>query len=111
MKCKYHLCEKEATETSQYCGTKCKNKWTQTEWLKRRKQKFVDYKGGKCEKCGYDKHVEALCFHHNNPNEKEFGIATNEARKKPEAEVFEEIDKCSLLCLNCHAEEHIVIRG
>jgi hypothetical protein len=30
MKCKYHLCEKEATETSQYCGTKCKNKWTQS---------------------------------------------------------------------------------
>lgn len=36
------------------------------------KKKFIDYKGGKCQKCGYDKCIRALAFHHINPKEKKF---------------------------------------
>ena len=28
---------------------------------------MVDYKGGKCERCGYDKNISALEFHHLDP--------------------------------------------
>lgn len=35
----------------------------------------IDYKGGKCSVCGYNKCRAALEFHHTNPNEKDFGIS------------------------------------
>lgn len=68
------------------------------------KEKLVEYKGGKCEICGYDKCITALEFHHLNPEEKEFGIGNNdilsfEKNKK-------EVDKCILVCSNCHREIH-----
>ena len=44
-------------------------------WRKRTKQLLVEYKGSKCELCGYDKCIEALEFHHINENTKEFAIS------------------------------------
>jgi len=74
--------------------------------LKRKKIKIlaVIYKGGKCEKCGYNKCVEALSFHHDNPEEKEFTISyySNASWSK----IKKEIDKCTLLCVNCHSAIH-----
>ena len=105
MKCKYHLCEKESIGKSQYCSHKCKNKWTQTEWLKRRKQKFVQYKGGTCEKCGYDKHHAALEFHHIDPSTKVLEVAAM-VRTYGLEKIQEEIDKCILICSNCHRILH-----
>ncbi len=68
------------------------------------KQKAVDYLGGKCIRCGYDKSLRALTFHHRNPAQKSFSIAKKKCLKwetlKPE------LDKCDLLCANCHAEQH-----
>lgn len=73
---------------------------------KERKQQLVEYKGGKCQICGYDKYIEALEFHHINPEEKDFNIAQNgyfdlEENKK-------EADKCILVCRNCHGEIHFL---
>jgi len=69
----------------------------------------VKYLGGKCVKCGYNKCVQALDFHHRNPNEKEFGIGSYASRSwdklKPE------LDKCDLLCSNCHRELHYNIEN
>ncbi len=77
--------------------------------VKRRRQIKLDaiqYKGGKCEKCGYDKCVGALEFHHLDPNEKDFNpSAMNLANKKWEI-AKSELDKCELLCALCHREEH-----
>jgi len=75
-------------------------------WIKRRKEILVEYKGGKCEICGYNKCLAALDFHHKNPKEKEFNISkkgTNgiENSKK-------EVDKCLLVCSNCHREIHFL---
>lgn len=65
---------------------------------------LVEYKGGKCEICGYDKCIEALSFHHLDPSKKDFGIGSGDTvslkRLKDEA------DKCILVCNNCHAEIH-----
>jgi 5-methylcytosine-specific restriction endonuclease McrA len=70
----------------------------------RQKEKAVEYKGGKCCKCGYDKCITALEFHHRNPEEKEFSFSSysNNAWKN----ISKELDKCDLLCANCHRELH-----
>lgn len=71
------------------------------------KHRLVSYKGGKCEKCGYDKCEGALQFHHINPNEKEFTIANiNFGEQFNMDTLLAEVDKCMLLCANCHAEIH-----
>jgi 5-methylcytosine-specific restriction endonuclease McrA len=69
------------------------------------KRKAIDYKGGKCNNCGYDKCDSALQFHHIDPSQKDFGISTEGVIRKWEA-IKEELDKCVLLCVRCHAEEH-----
>ena len=67
------------------------------------KLKAVNYKGGSCEKCGYNKCLDALTFHHINPAEKDFQIS--EMCRKWET-VKNELDKCILVCSNCHLEIH-----
>ena len=78
--------------------------------LKKRsiKRLLIEYKGGKCEKCGYCKCDAALQFHHKNPEEKDFAISTINLNTETIAmsDLYKEVDKCSLLCANCHAEEH-----
>jgi len=64
----------------------------------------VSYKGNKCERCGYDKCLGSLHFHHKNPFEKDFGIS--EFKKIDRKKLIEELDKCILLCANCHGEIH-----
>jgi hypothetical protein len=76
--------------------------------IKRRKKlklKAVDYKGGKCEVCGYDRCVEALHFHHKDPSKKDFGISAGGFTRSWD-KVKKEIDKCLLVCSNCHSEIH-----
>jgi hypothetical protein len=74
------------------------------EVRKQRKKELIEYKGGKCIICDYNKCIKALEFHHVNPSEKKFGIAnatvTNIELLKEEA------DKCVLVCSNCHMEIH-----
>lgn len=67
------------------------------------KRKAVELMGGKCEICGYDKCITALHFHHKNPDQKDFSISRS---IKSWEKIVEEIQKCSLLCSNCHAEIH-----
>lgn len=76
-----------------------------SSYRKRMKLKAVEYLGGSCKMCGYNKCVSALDFHHRNPNEKEFSIG----REIHSWElVVKELDKCDLLCANCHREIHSV---
>ncbi len=68
------------------------------------KQSHVDYLGGKCINCGYDKCNQAMTFHHRNPSEKLFGIS--DTNQKELIKVVDELNKCDLLCANCHFEIH-----
>lgn len=71
------------------------------------KKHLVEYKGGKCEICGYNRSITALQFHHLNPQEKDFGIADNLRLNNFNIENYhKEVDKCILVCANCHAEIH-----
>lgn len=67
------------------------------------KIKAIQYKGGSCVKCGYNKSVHALEFHHLDKNEKDFGIG---AANKSWEIIKKELDKCILVCANCHREIH-----
>lgn len=88
---------------TKFCSTACKNTYNVTEWRRRTKRRAVEYKGGKCERCGYNRSVKAMIFHH--PGDKSFGISKGRTTRSRE-EIKKELDKCQLLCLNCHAEEH-----
>lgn len=68
------------------------------------KERAIEYKGGKCEKCGYDKCHAALEFHHLDPNEKDFAIS--KSRFTVFDNIKKELDKCILVCANCHREIH-----
>ena len=70
---------------------------------RRIKQILVAEAGGACQRCGYDRYVGALHFHHLDPAKKSFalglqGVTRSLARCRAEA------SKCVLLCANCHAE-------
>lgn len=73
------------------------------QWRQRTKLKLIDYKGGCCQCCGYNKSVRALAFHHIKPLEKDFQIS---ASSKSFETLKVEVDKCVLVCHNCHSEIH-----
>jgi hypothetical protein len=70
----------------------------------RQKQKAVEYLGGRCVKCGYNKSLAALDFHHIDPLTKEWK-PTRLMSYRWEI-VKQELDKCELICANCHRELH-----
>jgi hypothetical protein len=74
--------------------------------LQRRKI-AIESRGGKCERCGYDKYIGALEFHHRDPSQKDPNALKNRGLKA----LLKEIEKCDLLCANCHREEHARIEG
>ena len=65
----------------------------------------LEYGGGKCDRCDYDKCSRALEFHHIDPSTKLFSISQDGKTRAWET-VKSEIDKCVLLCANCHRELH-----
>jgi len=63
----------------------------------------IEYKGSKCQICGYKKCVAALELHHIKKSEKSFGIGDKGYTRSWEKTRLE-LDKCVLLCANCHRE-------
>lgn len=69
-----------------------------------RKDRMIAYKGGRCQICGYNRCNRSLTFHHMDPSVKKLGFAGNHSRKW--SVIQAELDKCLLLCHNCHNEVH-----
>lgn len=107
-------CETSITTRHKYCSSDCRRlgrgprpgsgSYTHiATWRQKAKRRAVEYKGGSCQVCGYNRSMRAMSFHHVNPLEKDFGISASiRAWDKIQAE----LDKCVLLCANCHAEVH-----
>lgn len=70
----------------------------------RAKAAAIKYLGGKCAECGWRGNQAALEFHHKNFSQKDFMIG-NVANKQWE-KIKKELEKCILLCANCHAAVH-----
>ena len=68
------------------------------------KKQAVEYKGGKCQICGYNKYFGSLDFHHLNPSTKDWHLS--DFRSYCLENIKKEIDKCILVCSNCHGEIH-----
>ena len=105
------LCNKEF-ETSQYGGKRiycfeCSPQGSSNSiTLLRRKAKMIGLErlGGQCKKCGENRFY-LLDFHHRNPEEKE-GELSDFSKGYNLDKFFEELQKCDLLCANCHREFH-----
>lgn len=69
------------------------------------KRQFVELAGGQCHRCGYSEFDSGLDFHHVNKNDKDNSpvsvIASGDFDR-----AYEELDKCALLCRNCHQAYH-----
>lgn len=85
-----------------YCK-QCNNIIT-TNRQKDIKRKCIEYKGNRCQLCGYDKYIEVLSFHHIDPDKKDFTIANRKCLSMDNLKP--ELDKCLLVCSNCHIEIH-----
>jgi len=73
--CKHHGLTRYAREkcSGYYRCVKCRNAKT-TRYRKDRIDKLKRHFGGKCALCGYDRCLDALDFHHEDPDEKEFSF-------------------------------------
>jgi hypothetical protein len=72
--------------------------------IKTKIENFEKYKSTlKCEKCG-ENHPAVLDFHHLDPSKKEFQIGNG--TKKGIEKMLKEIEKCIILCSNCHRKLH-----
>ncbi len=74
------------------------------KYRKSKKRKCIDYKGGSCIICGYNKCDRAMDFHHLDPSKKDFSISHKNHISMDKTKL--ELDKCVLLCCRCHSEVH-----
>lgn len=98
------LCEKKfdperCNSTKDTCNTCMTNRH---RWAL--KAQMVEYKGGGCQLCGYNRCSRSLDFHHIDPTQKDFSFAGKHcygwSRLRAEA------SKCVCVCRNCHGEVH-----
>jgi len=76
-----------------------------SERRKKLRKQAVDYGGGKCKLCGYKKCQRALSFHHLDPTKKDFGLSARGLTRSWD-KIKIELDKCILVCANCHMKIH-----
>ncbi len=107
---RWSLIEKELKK----CILLCANCHSETHYINSRGCKLKDdilmelNIKPQCVKCGYrGNNLKSLCFHHK--KEKIFNISSALARKVKDCsvqDIIDEIQKCDILCRNCHVTEH-----
>ena len=109
------VCEKIKSISDFYVVNKkimgfCKECHKEKSRNKHRQIKEEDYnfkRTLKCKKCGESRYY-LLDFHHRNPTEKDFCLSD---KTRTNLENFkEELEKCDVLCGNCHREWHFIER-
>jgi hypothetical protein len=82
------------------------HKQEQSKRVKKRKEKIRKWMENqklqlKCEKCGAN-HIAVLQFHHLDPNQKDESVSSMVYRGWSIEKIQKEIEKCKVLCANCH---------
>jgi hypothetical protein len=88
-------------------GNERKNTESVKRWRVKKKRGLVEYLGSRCTKCGVCD-LRVLQFHHRDPALKSFAISDIFYRPKDysDEQIKAELDKCDLLCANCHITHH-----
>lgn len=84
----------------------CFNKQCQKRWIQR-KINAIQYKGSSCTDCGLhleNTHYSVFEFHHLDPSQKDFDWS--KLRLLAATTIKVELNKCILLCANCHRIRH-----
>jgi hypothetical protein len=76
---------------------------------RRSKVRAVDWFGGACYGCDLAFPLQVFEFHHWDAHDKEFGIATGGLDRAWD-KIVAELEKCVMLCANCHREVHAGVR-
>lgn len=69
-----------------------------------KKLALIEFLGGSCQRCHRTCHPAAYHFHHTDPSTKEFDW--NRLQRRSIKNILREIQKCVLICGECHAIEH-----
>jgi len=96
---------------TKFCSIFCKNRHYQnysSQYVRglARKKLLVMQCGGACARCGYHKNLASLVFHHNTPSKKLIKLDMRHLANNKWEMIKREVDKCTLLCANCHGEYH-----
>ena len=118
---KYTHCVFCNTKSStKFCSSKCKGNFyyyqnkeernLQSKINSKDKRKSfkilaIEYGGGKCKHCNYKNNYSVLSFHHTDTEQKDFNLRGIKSSKLTSKHI-EELDKCILLCHNCHYKVH-----
>lgn len=97
-------------QTSSGLGSQCKacDAAGRRAKARQKKEKLVQAMGGCCQKCGYDKCLQAFDFHHTSDYKE---IEVSQLMKRSFKVAMQEAEKCILLCANCHRELHAEEHG
>ena len=107
-----YMCSVQSNPMCQICGKDTTHQKFKTMCMScrtkvrrhRAKLAAIEYLGGKCKHCGTAHHPSAMEFHHRDPQNKEVTIGM--VANKQWAVIKKELDKCDLLCSNCHRVFH-----
>jgi hypothetical protein len=108
-KCNEEKSVKEFSQTNKRIYSYCKvcHNVACKQTIRKKKLKALEYKGNCCEDCklpATEKNCVVFDFHHTEPEHKDFGIG--DALRKAWKNIEKELDKCVLLCSNCHRLRH-----
>ena len=92
----------KATGLRQAFCRACFNSYCIHRWQERKKR-AVGHLGGRCRDCGGEFHPNVYDFHH--LRDKDF--VWDKLRLRSWKQITEELDKCVLLCANCHWMRHV----
>jgi hypothetical protein len=85
---------------------KCFNEYSSNRWILKKIESII-YKGSKCLDCGISYPNEPYVifdFHHRDPSHKD--VDWSKLKLRSEDKILKELDKCDLLCSNCHRKRH-----
>lgn len=99
-------CGQEYTPDPKYIDTRVKcNVCIKRTKARNVKRAAVKYLGGQCMHCQFRGHYVAFDFDHKDPSHKSFKISGHAILRW--SELQKELDKCNLLCSNCHRIKHM----
>ena len=91
--------------TRPHYGLGCCEKHYKSEQRKQRWEFIIQMKGGCCNRCGVSYHYSVYDLHHQDPTQKTMSIGHDICNVSMER-LLEEVEKCTLLCSNCHRLTH-----